>query len=837
MFEFHVRGIVQTGQQTLDTAISDLMVVTGNNGPVLLAVSGHEGGLVSYSLSENALPQHLDQIYFETFSVTGKGPSLALYETGTGHEVLISGLTTGGVTALDIDGLGQIGTLQNITGATTGNSLPLIAFSEDGRVFLTSSAEDGFRSYRIDNIDNLTNEHHITDGPETLANNPGALTTLSVEGSEFLLLASQTEFGLTAYSLENMFPIPTDTIGPQDGLGIMVPTDIATASINGQSFIILASVPNNGEAGALSVISLGADGQLTPVDHLLDTRDTRFGQVQVVETISVNGFTFVTAGGGDMGISLFILLPDGRLQHLDSLADSLDTGLSGITAIELVIIGGELQVYVTSDRDAGLTILTVDLSDLGYMQTQSGQGGAVTGSDSTDLVVGTSADDLLQAGGGDDILTDGAGEDTMMGGNGRDIFVPVADGETDIITDFDPNNDRLDLTGWAFLYEASTLQITETNDGARVSWRDELLIVNSVDGQRLNVDDLRAAIDLDVNRNFHIPSLSLTGNSGNDSLEGSWGVDTLTGLAGNDTLDGGIGNDLLLGGTGNGILDGGEGVDTASYADADNNVSVDIRFDGRSTQGAGRDSFISIENVTGSDFNDRLSGDSAANVLDGGTDNDTLRGQGGEDTLIGGEGDDNLRAGNDADVLRGDAGSDTLIGLSGDDELTGGIGDDFLFGGRDADTLFGNEGDDRLRGNQGNDVLEGGEGADDLRGGSGNDVLLGGADDDFMIGESGADTLDGGAGNDVLRGGFGDAPDGVRDTFVFAEGYDFDTIRDFENGTDLIDVQAFGFGSFAEVQALAEDRPSGLRIDFGGGDVLFINDVTLADLDQSDVIL
>ena len=91
--------------------------------------------------------------------------------------------------------------------------------------------------------------------------------------------------------------------------------------------------------------------------------------------------------------------------------------------------------------------------------------------------------------------------------------------------------------------------------------------------------------------------------------------------------------------------------------------------------------------------------------------------------------------------------------------------------------------------------------------------------------------------NDVLRAGCSDALDGVRDTFVFAEGYDFDTIRGFENGTDLIDVQAFGFDSFADVQALTEDRPSGLRIDFGGGDVLFINDVTLADLDQSDVIL
>ncbi|MES0885440.1 hypothetical protein ABLQ08_32580, partial [Roseibium sp. SCPC14] len=72
-------------------------------------------------------------------------------------------------------------------------------------------------------------------------------------------------------------------------------------------------------------------------------------------------------------------------------------------------------------------------------------------------------------------------------------------------------------------------------------------------------------------------------------------------------------------------------------------VKVDIRWNGRNVGSSeGKDSFTSIENVTGSGFNDWLSGDGNANVLTGGNGNDILLGQGGADTLIGGDGDDNL---------------------------------------------------------------------------------------------------------------------------------------------------------------------------------------------------
>ena len=85
----------------------------------------------------------------------------------------------------------------------------------------------------------------------------------------------------------------------------------------------------------------------------------------------------------------------------------------------------------------------------------------------------------------------------------------------------------------------------------------------------------------------------------------------------------------------------------------------------------------------------------------------------------------------------------------------------------------------------------------------GNDTLNGGDEFDALFGDArfmsdaavgGNDTLTGGAGDDDLYG------DGIRsdnavggaDVFVFAPGSGLDTIFDFEQGKDLMDVRDYG---------------------------------------------
>lgn len=186
-------------------------------------------------------------------------------------------------------------------------------------------------------------------------------------------------------------------------------------------------------------------------------------------------------------------------------------------------------------------------------------------------------------------------------------------------------------------------------------------------------------------------------------------------------------------------------------------------------------------------------GDSLANLMVGDLPHDHFLGKGGKDTLLGGNGGDQLQGGGGGDRLYGGAHGDDLFGDGGADRIYAGIGDDSADGGSGADQiegawgddlLFGGTESDSLLGEVGNDTLDGGGGVDTLDGGDGKDELYGSGSGDALFGGTGADLLDGGTGADTLRGG------GGADVFVFAADGSTDTIADFADGSDMIDVGA-----------------------------------------------
>jgi hypothetical protein len=189
---------------------------------------------------------------------------------------------------------------------------------------------------------------------------------------------------------------------------------------------------------------------------------------------------------------------------------------------------------------------------------------------------------------------------------------------------------------------------------------------------------------------------------------------------------------------------------------------------------------VIIENATGGSGNDTLTGNSADNVLIGNGGNDDLIGAGGVDNLTGGAGNDTVTGGTGDDNIDGGTNNDTLYGDSGSDDVqtSGGI-----------NTIYGGSGFDDLDGGSGVDTIFGGSGDDNISGGGSGDTLYGGRGDDDINGDGGADTIVGGMGADTLTGGAGD------DTFVFNAMSDSfignaDTIDDFGNGTDKIDLSA-----------------------------------------------
>ncbi|MCP4182067.1 MAG: hypothetical protein GY761_01930, partial [Hyphomicrobiales bacterium] len=103
-------------------------------------------------------------------------------------------------------------------------------------------------------------------------------------------------------------------------------------------------------------------------------------------------------------------------------------------------------------------------------------------------------------------------------------------------------------------------------------------------------------------------------------------------------------------------------------------------------------------------------------------------------------------------------------------------------------------------------------------------ILQGLGGDDTLVGGSGADRLTGGAGNDLLAGGAG------ADTFHFEIDGDHDTITDFEDDIDIIDLSSFGYADAATALTYATEADGDVTFDFGNGDLLTIENVTKAQL-------
>lgn len=88
---------------------------------------------------------------------------------------------------------------------------------------------------------------------------------------------------------------------------------------------------------------------------------------------------------------------------------------------------------------------------------------AAHGPDGNDTLKGGSGNDLLAGGQGEDVLVGGAGADTLYGGAGGDTFVFIAaDTGGDVIADFEPGLDLIDLTRTGATSWSATLSAGNT---------------------------------------------------------------------------------------------------------------------------------------------------------------------------------------------------------------------------------------------------------------------------------------------------------------------------------------------------------------------------------------
>ncbi len=347
--------------------------------------------------------------------------------------------------------------------------------------------------------------------------------------------------------------------------------------------------------------------------------------------------------------------------------------INGGAGSDWMDFSGNYFYYTGLNVDLSAGKYTVDIGSGPVISTISNVENIV-GTNGNDTITGNDANNIINGNGGNDNINGGAGNDLLLGGY-RDNDILNGGAGVDTVSY---------LTSSAAVIVNLGTGIATKGTGYYSSYTDTLTSIENVLGSAfddiltgdalnnvltggLGNDTLDGGLGVDT-ADYSISYKSVTANlvtgvatgPGTDSLKnienltGSTYGDTLIGNAGDNALVGGSGNDTLNGGAGNDTLDGGAGSDWAYYntTTGGKGVAVNLALSTvQQTNGAGKDTLISIENLLGSSYADTLTGNDSDNILNGGTGNDTLNGGAGNDTLSGGAGKDVLTGGAGKDVF------------------------------------------------------------------------------------------------------------------------------------------------------------------------------------------
>jgi Ca2+-binding RTX toxin-like protein len=620
-----------------------------------------------------------------------------------------------------LDGIGFYGYATTLAAATLAGQ---------DYLYLARKSGFGLEAYRRDGAA-LTPLQILGDTAESHLQAVTGMATLRAGGQDWLVAGSARENGLSLYRIGADGRLSHGSaFGFDERLPVSSPSGLTALELEGRSFVLMTAFGTS----SLTVMELSG-GTLVFRDQVNDSLATRFAGAAAMASHQDGDLALVALAGHDGGLSLLQLLPGGRLIHRETLVDSAATALSHVTALRFAQRSdGGVELLAFATGDGGLSRFALDARALGVSAT------GTAGSAGNDVLSAPAGGALLQAGAGADVLIDGAGADTLWGGSGADVFLLRPDGQSDRIGDFDPAEDRLDLSGFEALHDISGLGYRQTSGGAVLSLAGEELVVFTAGGGPLGRAALEGALMLAADHVLMPQPLPRLGGTGNDLFELGGQADT---------------------------VDGGAGFDTVSYARAPAAVAVDLGAGGGMGGGASGDVLIRVEAVIGTGFNDVLSGDDGGNLLSGGAGHDTILGGGGADWITPGPGSNVIEGGAgrdmvsfvdlpdtpgrtnldyrlDIDLAAGRAvshdGSETTV-LRGVERLTGSIY---------ADRITGDAGDNELRGMGDYDWFNGSFGADSYDGGTGRDMVS-------YVAAPGAVTVDLGAGRGLAGMAAGDS--------------------------------------------------------------------------------
>jgi Ca2+-binding RTX toxin-like protein len=279
---------------------------------------------------------------------------------------------------------------------------------------------------------------------------------------------------------------------------------------------------------------------------------------------------------------------------------------------------------------------------------------AFSGTDSADIIYGAAGDDNAYGGASADTLWGGSGNDSLYGEGGDDS---LGGNSGDDLLDGGAGEDIVDYSNTTAAVFVDLAAGTATGAGIG---NDTLVSIEDINGS--DYDDV------------------IIGGSGDNFL---------IGRGGRDTIDGGA-NDTAF------------AADLADYRYAGSGIVANLATGIAQVTGDTNDvdTLRNLEGLSGSQYNDSLSGDEKENYFRGNRGNDTIDGAGGSDWVY------YHRA---SGAVQVDLGAGTATGADGNDTL---ISIENIRGSQYSDLLTGSDQINFFRGLGGNDTIDGQAGFD-----------------------------------------------------------------------------------------------------------------------------
>ncbi|MEE1657673.1 SdrD B-like domain-containing protein [Microvirga sp. CF3062] len=688
-----------------------------------------------------------DETWLKGLSIAGSGSSASFIEGR----------------ALDADGVASVPGAGN---SDNMNGRPLTPYDVGIGIGTSGIGRDDVKTVTIilDHVtENLTLEHLALQGF-------GArLTSVGADGTK-------RDDSLKLWGLAPSAPPLTPPAGPTGSLSGRVWLDLDKDGVQddggqevGLSGVEVKLIDFSGKI--VSIVVTGDDGEYRFSDVSYGTYNVQFGK-------------------GPDGTYQFTNLDAGSDDTLDSDADA-STGRTVSYMID------ETTRHVTA-VDAGLSKVEVQLPVVVPPQ-EIGNDDLIEAGDHDDFIHGGSGNDEMQGEGGNDTIYGGTdrGEiawnpgngklkkvligDNLYGNDGQDTYRYAKGDGVDMIWDFRPGDDVIELTGY------SLKDIKATWVGKVANWIDtpkhnKLALVFSDGGAIVFNDysglDSSSASALKLSDGTVVKFADLIAMAGRKPADLEVNDERQVALRKYEWRDVGKGQ--------NGF--GGNDRDKLIGADGDDNLYGNEGVNG----------------LNGKEGNDQLFGGNTRDVMIGGNGDDIGYGNGGDDLIVGGAG---------SDRLYGTGGADYIFG----DEMPSGFVLPSTFAGdlvwlQEEKTVVTSSSMTLV--SDAINITASGTTALTLTGNSLNNVMIGNAGKNMIAAVEGDDMVFGGYGNDTLSGGTG------KDKFVFDQKLgssstdrrvNFDTITDFKMKDDKFYLND---AVFKKLGKGSPDKPSLLSKNF-----------------------